>query len=231
MTGPVTSPVTSSGESGQLAAASAPRTAVVVGTGLIGTSIALALREHGTQVWLSDADQASARLAADLGAGQVLQTGGLPAGPADIAVLAVPPGAVARCLEAAQRRELARCYTDVASVKALPLREAQELGCDLTSFVPGHPMSGRERSGPAAARADLFAGRPWVICPVEQTSPQSVTAVIALAQACGFLNHLREERVVDGRLDVDALDRDADLSGVREAAPDRGVGCPLEVGV
>ncbi len=44
----------------------------VIGTGLIGTSIALALREHGSGVWLADSDAAAARLAADLGAGDLL---------------------------------------------------------------------------------------------------------------------------------------------------------------
>ena len=46
--------------------------AIIIGTGLIGTSVALALREQGAQVWLADADPASARLAADLGAGEPL---------------------------------------------------------------------------------------------------------------------------------------------------------------
>ncbi len=60
-------------------AAGGPGCAVVVGTGLIGTSIALALRERGTEVWLSDTDRAAARLAAELGAGQVLPPAGRPA--------------------------------------------------------------------------------------------------------------------------------------------------------
>jgi prephenate dehydrogenase len=114
--------------------------AVVIGTGLIGTSIALALCERGVTVWLTDHDPAAARLA--------------------------------------------HWYTDVASVKALPLRQASALGCDLTSFVPGHPLSGRERSGPAAARADLFLGRPWVICPGPQTGPEAIAAVVALVRCC-----------------------------------------------
>ena len=180
--------------------------AVVIGTGLIGTSIALALSEQGVTVWLADHDPAAARLAADLGAGKVLpeplgaaergqgspeaaeQPGGPPRaqeGPwADLAVLAVPPAAVAPSLAAAQARRLARWYTDVASVKALPLRQASELGCDLASFVPGHPLSGRERSGPAAARADLFLGRPWVICPGPLTRPEAVAAVAELVRCC-----------------------------------------------
>jgi len=73
----------------------------------------------------------------------------------------------------------------VASVKGLPLAQARALGCDLSTFVPGHPLSGRERSGPAAARADLFLGRPWVICPEPGTRPEAVTVVTALARACG----------------------------------------------
>jgi prephenate dehydrogenase len=158
---------------------------VVIGAGLIGTSVALALRERGTCVWLTDSDPASARLAADMGAGAVLAESGPPGGPADVAVLAMPPAAVAPSLAAAQQRGLARCYTDVASVKELPLARARELGCDLRTYVPGHPLSGRERSGPAAARADLFLGRPWAICPEPQTARDCVAAVTELAIACG----------------------------------------------
>ena len=179
---------------------------VVIGTGLIGTSIALALSERGVSVWLADHDPAAARLAADIGAGTVLPeppgapgparaaaAAGAPPGRgpreqhgpwADLAVLAVPPAAVAPSLAAAQSRRLARWYTDVASVKALPLRQAREQGCDLASFVPGHPLSGRERSGPAAARADLFLGRPWVICPGPQNPPEAVAAVLELVRCC-----------------------------------------------
>jgi prephenate dehydrogenase len=167
------------------ASRAAPARAVVIGAGLIGTSIALALRERGSSVWLADRDPASARLAAEIGAGEVLPEAGLPDGPADIAVLAVPPAAVAATLASAQRRRLAHCYTDVASVKELPLASARDLGCDLRTYVPGHPLSGRERSGPAAARADLFLGRPWVICPAPETAGTSATAVTELARACG----------------------------------------------
>jgi prephenate dehydrogenase len=166
-------------------AAPGPRTVVVIGTGLIGTSVALALSERGAEVWLADTDPAAARLAADLGAGAALPDSGPPGGPADLAVLAMPPEAIAPTLAAAQARGLARCYTDVASVKELPLARARELGCDLASFAGGHPLSGRERSGPAAARADLFLGRPWVICPLPETTPGTVTAVTGLALACG----------------------------------------------
>lgn len=164
-----------------------PGSVVVVGTGLIGTSVALALREQGVPVWLADRDAAAVALAAELGAGQPLPADGVPGGPADVAVLAVPPGAVAAELRAAQHRGLARAYTDVASVKELPLAGARELGCDLSTYVPGHPLSGRERSGPAAAKADLFVGRPWVLCPQPANDQKTISLVAGLAEACRAL--------------------------------------------
>jgi prephenate dehydrogenase len=158
---------------------------VVIGAGLIGTSVALALRARDVPVWLADLDPGAAQLAEEIGAGQPLPDAGPPGGPAEIAVLAVPPAAVAPELAAAQQRGLARWYTDVASVKQLPLAAARALGCELAAYVPGHPLSGRERSGPAAARADLFLGRPWVLCPAAETAPAAVTAVTGLVAACG----------------------------------------------
>jgi prephenate dehydrogenase len=163
----------------------APARVLVAGTGLIGTSVALALRERGTEVWLSDADEATARLAGDLGAGTVVPDLRDAKGIADVAVLAVPPAAVAPTLARAQDCAVADWYTDVASVKELPVTQARDLGCDLTSYVPGHPLAGRERHGPAAARADLFLGRTWALCPLPETSPGAVDAVLALVLACG----------------------------------------------
>ncbi len=162
-----------------------PERVLIVGAGLIGTSVALALRERGTEVWLTDADEATARLAADLGAGKVVQDLREAKGIADVAVLAVPPAAVARTLAHAQDCAVADWYTDVASVKELPVTQARDLGCDLSSYVPGHPLAGRERHGPAAGRADLFLGRTWALCPLPETSPGAVDAVLALVLACG----------------------------------------------
>jgi prephenate dehydrogenase len=156
----------------------------VIGTGLIGTSVALALREQGAGVWLADEDPEAARLAANLGAGEPLPDDAH----GDVAVIAVPPAAVAATLAAAQARGprgLARCYTDVASVKQLPVAQARARGCDMTSYVPGHPLAGREKHGPAAARADLFLGRTWALCPDPETSEGAMATITALVRACG----------------------------------------------
>jgi prephenate dehydrogenase len=161
---------------------SGPATVAIIGTGLIGTSIALALREKGSTVWLADQDPASARLAEHMGAGDPLPAHEVKA---DVAVIAVPPDAMADTLAAAQERGLARYYTDVASVKQLPVAQARDRGCDLVSYVPGHPLAGREKHGPAAARADLFLGRSWALCPTPETSDEATSAVTSLVRACG----------------------------------------------
>ncbi|MDH2428517.1 prephenate dehydrogenase [Sphaerisporangium sp. TRM90804] len=158
------------------------KSVLVVGTGLIGTSVALALREHGVTVLLADQDAGAVRLARELGAGEEWAPG---AAPADLAVIAVPPQFVAQWLLDLQKNEAARFYTDVASVKALPIAQAVQLGCDMSTYVAGHPMAGRERSGPAAARADVFLGRPWAYCPVASTSARAVETVLALIELCG----------------------------------------------
>ncbi|GAA1090259.1 prephenate dehydrogenase [Nocardiopsis composta] len=158
--------------------------AVVVGAGLIGTSIALALREHGVRVGLYDPDPRNLRLACDIGAGEAVDPAD--AGPpADVAVVAAPPAVVPRALLAAQRAGLAHVYTDAASVKAGVVAEAARIGCDMASYVPGHPMGGREKSGPAAARSDLFLGRSWVLCPTAEAGAKAVAAVTELARMCG----------------------------------------------
>ncbi|MFG2946174.1 prephenate dehydrogenase [Streptomyces adustus] len=156
------------------------RSAAVVGTGLIGTSIALALRGRGVTVHLIDADPETARAAADLGAGVV----GTPREPVDLAVIAVPPRHVAAALRQHQRDALAHDFTDVASIKELPQREAAQAGCDLTRYVGGHPMGGREQSGPLAAHGELFHGRPWVLTPSAHTRTQAVERARELAELC-----------------------------------------------
>jgi prephenate dehydrogenase len=162
-----------------------PGRVLIVGTGLVGTSVALALRAKGAEVFLSDVDPAVARLAADLGAGVVVPDLRDAKGIADVAVLAMPPAHVGPELLAAQDCAIADVYTDVASVKVLPVAQARALSCDLHSYVPAHPLAGRERPGPAAAQADLFLGRTWALCPLPETSPGAVAAVTALAVACG----------------------------------------------
>ncbi|MFI6351487.1 prephenate dehydrogenase [Streptomyces sp. NPDC050743] len=170
------------------------RTALVIGTGLIGTSAALALVQRGVTVHLADHDPAQARTAAALGAG----TDEAPEGPVDLAIVAAPPAHVAGVLADAMRRGVARGYIDVASVKGGPRRELQALGLDLSSYIGTHPMSGREKSGPLAATGDLFEGRPWVLTPTRDTDTEVLNLALELVSHC---------RAVPVVMDADAHDR------------------------
>jgi prephenate dehydrogenase len=157
------------------------RSVLVVGTGLIGTSIALALSRRGIEVYLSDADEAAARTAASLGAGRP----GRPTQPVDLGILAMPPARIGETLAKAQQEGWARVYTDVGSVKAQVLGAAEAAGADLSRFIGGHPLAGRERSGPLAARWDLFEGRPWVLTPGPTTSRDALNQALELVSLCG----------------------------------------------
>ncbi|RYJ25501.1 arogenate dehydrogenase [Streptomyces sp. L-9-10] len=170
------------------------RTAVVIGTGLIGTSAALALAGRGVTVHLSDHDPSRARTAAALGAG----TDEAPEGPVDLAIIAVPPTHVAATLSSAMRDGVARGYLDVASVKGGPRRELEALGLDLAAYIGTHPMAGKERSGPLAATADLFEGRPWVLTPTRDTDTEVLNLALELVALC---------RAVPVVMDADAHDR------------------------
>ncbi|HJU96642.1 MAG TPA: prephenate dehydrogenase, partial [Jiangellaceae bacterium] len=82
---------------------------------------------------------------------------------------------------------LAEYATDVASVKVMPATRVRKLATEPGRYVGGHPMAGREISGPGSALVDLFAGRPWVLCPDEGTDPHAVTRALAVARLVGAL--------------------------------------------
>ncbi|MFJ2892002.1 prephenate dehydrogenase [Streptomyces sp. NPDC087305] len=170
------------------------RTAVVIGTGLIGTSAALALTSRGVVVHLADHDPEQVRMAVALGAG----TDEEPDGTVDLAIVAAPPALAADVVAGAMRRGVARGYLDVASVKGGPRRELEALGLDLSSYIGTHPMSGREKSGPLAATGDLFEGRPWVLTPTRDTDTEVLNLALELVSYC---------RAVPVVMDADAHDR------------------------
>ena len=154
----------------------------LVGTGLIGTSLGLALTGHGDEVTLEDAVATHAALARDLGAGR------LDAGPdlaPDLVVVATPPDVTAVCVADALDRWPEAVVTDVASVKGAVLAQLRHLDADLRRYCGSHPMAGRERSGAVAGRHDLFEGRAWVLTPTKETSPEAVRAVTRVARAAG----------------------------------------------
>jgi prephenate dehydrogenase len=145
----------------------------VVGAGLLGTSIGLGLCARGIDVILADASPTNLSIAVDYGAGRAALPGDLP----QLIVVCVPPDVTAEIVA----RELAAfpqaIVTDVASVKLAVLQELRALGADVSRYIGGHPMAGRERGGPLAGRADLFVGRPWVVAAHDGISYQQATAI------------------------------------------------------
>ena len=152
-----------------------PESVLVIGCGLIGTSIALALREHGVDVHLEDISRSNLELAVSRGAGSAVP----PSAP-DLVVVAVPPSSVVDAVGRALESWPSAVVTDVASVKSdLATRIATLPGAE--RYVGSHPMAGSERSGPMAASARLFEGRPWAITPSDGADEQLVQIVEAVA--------------------------------------------------
>ena len=152
---------------------------LVIGCGLIGTSAALALREAGIEVHLEDIRSSNLELAVSRGAGT--------ADPVEspvLVIIAVPPAEVRSTVAKALEERPAAVVTDVASVKA----ELQTQIGDLegsSRYVGSHPMAGSERSGPMAASARLFEGRPWAVTTTDDTDPAAVDLVVQLAELVG----------------------------------------------
>ncbi len=153
----------------------------IVGAGLLGSSVGHALRGLGVDVVLADASPAQLRLAIDYGAGRAEATGDDP----DLIVVATPPDVVADVIERELRAYPRAVVTDVASVKLEPLQQLQARGVDLTHYIGSHPLAGRERGGAIAARADIFVGRPWVVCRDGETPASDLALVEGLALDLG----------------------------------------------
>lgn len=145
----------------------------VVGAGLLGTSVALGLRARGIDVILADASPTHVAIAVDLGAGRAAEPGDTP----ELIVVAVPPDVTARVVAAELEAFPEAIVTDVASVKAGILAELVASGADVARYIGSHPLAGRERGGPLAARADLFAGRPWVVAAHDAISYRRASAI------------------------------------------------------
>ncbi len=156
---------------------------LVVGAGLLGTSIALACRAAGLDVLLDDVSPDHLRTASGLGAGR-------PATPEDrpqVVVVAVPPDHLADAIRAAldsEQHDAAAVVTDVGSVKTGPAAAVADHPA-ASRYVGSHPMAGSERSGPLSATAALFDGRPWAVAPHAGSDPAAVGLVEELVLLCG----------------------------------------------
>lgn len=187
----MTTPRSEQPEAARAAAAQRlPARIAFLGFGLIGGSVALAVRAAGCTARITAWTPAGGGPAEGLRRGLVDEAASSARAAIDgagLVVLAGPPRSALQLL-----RDLAdplgaavaggATVTDVASTKALIVATAEDLGIP---FVGGHPMAGRETTGVGAASPDLFVGRPWVVIPADGTALDHVRRVEALATATG----------------------------------------------
>jgi len=151
------------------------KTVAIVGTGLIGGSIGLALHRAGFTGEIVGVDSSSNETSAALAAGAISRVGAFDdAAAADVIVLAVPVMGILDWM-----KRLAplvgphQLITDVGSTKLAICDSARELfnGPDQAQFLPGHPMAGKESGGAALAEATLFDAAMWLFTPVADETP------------------------------------------------------------
>ena len=150
----------------------------IVGAGLIGTSIGLALKAAGASVQFLDVDSKAQLLANDL-----VKSGNFEN--PDLIIIATPPSAFKSAIEREASLNPQAILMDIGSVKTKPILEVSTIEGLLSRFCGTHPMAGREVSGAVSARADLFLDRAWVITPTEETSGAAQEMAMNVIKACG----------------------------------------------
>lgn len=181
---------------------------LVIGAGLLGASVGLGLSLQGVPVWVRDISPTTEAVAADLGAGSSWaglvrdrgEAGARAEADPQLVVVATPPDVAGATATQALRDFPRAVVLDIASVKAPILAEVLASGEDARRYIGTHPMAGRERSGPVAARAELFTSRPWVVCEHEEVAPETVRLARGLGQDLGgivtFLDPVEHDETV-----------------------------------
>jgi prephenate dehydrogenase len=142
----------------------------IVGAGLIGTSIGLALSAKNLKVQMVDSNSRSQALATDLTGGSVIEQ-------PELIIVATPLKALSQVIEEQFALNPYSTFMDVCSVKTEPLSIVKASPLPLKQFVGTHPMAGREVGGAESARADLFRSRSWIITPTPESDPAAVAKV------------------------------------------------------
>ena len=151
---------------------------VVIGAGLIGTSIALGAKRAGAEVELFDADGRAQDLANDLVNSSKIED-------PTIVVIATPTSAVNGVLNKYKTLYPKSTFIDIGSTKTKVKVDVQTDATLASRFCPTHPMAGRELDGAEAAQSDLFVGKSWIITPLPETSGESIALVKELIEKLG----------------------------------------------
>ncbi len=160
----------------------------IIGLGLIGSSIARAMRACLPQIRVTgfDADPASNLAARDLGfCHDVMDDAAAAVAGADLVILAVPVGCTAEVATAIAPALTPGCVVSDAGSSKADVAAALAAALPHHAIVPAHPVAGTENSGPEAGFATLFAGRWCILTPVDGTPADAVARVDALWTALG----------------------------------------------
>jgi len=161
----------------------------IVGTGLIGTSLALAIKDSNLKVEVvgTDYDSTARAGAQKMGAFKKVEARLANAvRGADVVVFATPVMVMREMMEATAGDFQEGCVvTDVGSSKKMVLQWAEEVLPKHVSFVGGHPMAGREKSGPQNADGTMFKGKAYCIVPSPTANRAAVSSITTMAEAIG----------------------------------------------
>ena len=162
----------------------------IIGFGLIGSSIARAVKKHGlaSRIIAIDTSAFVRARALELGLADEASAAAEAVSGADCVICCVPVGANAALAQAiGPYLKAGTILSDVGSVKAQVLRDMTPHLPDGVHFIPGHPLAGTEHSGPDAGFAELFENRWTVLTPPEDTDPAAIARLKALWEGMGAL--------------------------------------------
>lgn len=164
-------------------------TVTIVGVGLIGASLGLALKQAGVVNKVLGVGRSQENLAQAMKMGAIDQVVDLieAALQSDVIVLCVPVAQMHSAFEILEPHlEHRTMLTDAGSTKGDVILAAKEvLGKKACQFVPAHPIAGGAQHGASAAKADLFQGKQTIICPLQENSPQDTALIEGFWQSVG----------------------------------------------
>lgn len=161
----------------------------LIGLGLIASSMARAMREHGLAGEITGHARSAETRATALEIGlvdEVFDTAAEAVDGADLVVLCVPVGVMGQIAEEiAPHLAEGATVTDVGSVKRAVIDAVGPHMPAHVHFIPGHPLAGTEQSGPRSGFASLFVNRWWLFTPLEGTDPAALDRLKSLVTAMG----------------------------------------------
>ncbi|MEO0476895.1 MAG: prephenate dehydrogenase/arogenate dehydrogenase family protein [Planctomycetota bacterium] len=164
---------------------------VIIGSGMLGTSVAMGLKQRGFSGKITALCRSEASAEKSLASGAYDQATNDPKAAlsdATVAVIAVPlSGFRSVFAQIAEHGPKGLVITDVGSTKASVIADARACLSDLSRVIGAHPMAGSEKSGPLAGDPDLFVGKPCILTLGEADDPEAVAMVRQLWQTLGML--------------------------------------------